>query len=209
MQEPQALSSLLILGAGGHGRVVADAAQCQDAWTRLDATDRDPARCAGSLLPGVPLRPIDAALAAGGPVHVAIGDNTFRRREAQAAGEHRLATVLHPQASVSAHAQVGPGCFVAARAVVAPQARLEMGVIVNHGAVVDHDTVVGAYTHVAPGACLGGAVVIGTGVLLGTGAVVLPGVRVCDGAVIGAGAVVTRDITQPGTHVGVPARRIS
>lgn len=203
------MPSLLILGAGGHGRVVADAAQCQGGWTHLDATDRDPGRCAGHLLPGVPLRPIESALAEAGPVHVAIGDNTFRRREAQAAGEHRLATVLHPHSSVSSHAHLGPGCFVAARAVVGPQARLEAGVIINHGAVVDHDTVVGAYTHVAPGACLGGGVVLGAGVLVGTGAVVLPGVRVCDGAVIGAGAVVTCDITQAGTHVGVPARRIS
>lgn len=211
------MSSLLIFGASGHGRVVADAALRAGVFTAVAATDRDPARCHGELLPGVSLRSCDAALARASTgdaakdvaVHVAIGDNTARAREARAIGLDRLVQVLHPQASVSPHASLAPGCFVAAQAVIAPLARLEMGVIVNHGAVIDHDGVVGAFSHLGPGATLAGGSAVGAGVLVGAGARVLPGVTVCDGAVIGAGAVVHRDITEPGTYVGIPARRIS
>ena len=206
--EDDTVSSLLILGAGGHGRVVADAAQRQGAWAAVAATDRNASRCSGELLPGVALR-APAALDEAPSVHVAVGDNAARRRECEAVGLHRLATVIHPQASVSPHAQLAGGCLVAAQAVVAPYARLGHGVIVNHAAVVDHDAAVGAFTHVAPGARLGGGVSIGAGVLVGAGASVLPGRKVCDGAVIGAGAVVNRDIDEPGTWAGLPARRIA
>lgn len=205
--ENDALPTLLILGAGGHGRVVADAAQRQGAWAGVAATDHNAARWSGELLPGVPLWPL-AALEGAAAVHVAIGDNATRQRESEAAGFSRLAAVIHPQASVSAHAEVSGGCLVAAQAVVAPAARLGHGVIVNHGAVVDHDSVVGDFTHVAPGAKLGGGVSVGRRVLVGAGASVLPGRRVGDDVVIGAGAVVNRDIDEPGTWAGVPVRRI-
>ncbi len=207
-KEGDVLSTLLILGAGGHGRVVADAAQRQGAWARIAGTDRDAARCHGELLPGVALRP-QAALDDAPAVHVAVGDNTARRRESEAVGLQRLVTIFHPQASVSHHAHIASGCLVAAQAVVGPCARLGHGVIVNHGAVVDHDVTVGDFTHVAPGARLGGGVSLGTGVLVGANASVLPGRKVCDGAVIGAGAVVNRDIEEPGTWAGLPARRIA
>lgn len=202
-------STLVILGAGGHGKVVADAALAQGAWARVVATDRDPARCSGELLPGVPLLALDEALAiAGADFHVAIGVAEFREREARALGDRRLATIVHPAASVSPHAQVGAGCFVAAQAVVAPAARLGTATIVNHGAIVDHDVQVGAFCHVAPGAALGGGVRIGKQVLVGANASVLPGVAVCDGVTLGAGAVLAAPVLEPGVFAGVPARRV-
>lgn len=202
--------NLLLLGAGGHACVVADAALRQGAWTAVAASGAD-AAASGDLLPGVPQRARAAALAAHGvqPVHVAIGDNAARRREALALPEGRLVSVVHPQASVSPHAQVAPGCFIGAQAVVAPRAALSVGVIVNHGAVVDHDCQIGAFAHIAPGASLAGGVRVGEGVLVGAGARLLPGVSVCAGATIGAGTVVTENIAEPGTYAGVPARRLS
>ncbi len=201
--------ALLIFGAGGHGRVVADAARAAGA-TGLLASDRNPALCQGELLPGIALhRPDDRATAEAAALHVAIGHNAARERETLALGVQRLRTVRHPAASVSPFAQLGAGSFVAAQAVVAPGARLGLGVIVNHGAVVDHDCQVGNFAHIAPGAVLGGDVHIGPGVLIGAGAVVLPGRSVAAGAVVGAGAVVCDHIESPGTWVGVPARRIA
>lgn len=200
---------LLVFGAGGHARVVADAALKSSVWPRVFSSDRDPAFCVGELLPGVRLLPVEVAkreLEAA--IHVAIGDNAAREREANTWGLVRLVSVLHPAATVSPFAVLGAGCFVAAGAVVAPQASLGLGVIVNHGAVVDHDVRIGAFSHIAPGAVLGGEVRIGTRVFVGAGAVVLPGLSVCDGAVIGAGAVVCAPVTQAGTYVGVPAREI-
>lgn len=199
--------ALLIFGAGGHGRVVADAARAAGA-TALLASDRNPALCQGELLPGIPLhRPDAPAPAQATALHVAIGHNAARERESQALGLQRLHTVCHPAASVSPFSQLGAGSFVAAQAVVAPGARLGLGVIVNHGAVVDHDCCIGDFAHIAPGAVLGGDVHIGPGVLIGAGAVVLPGRSVAAGAVVGAGAVVRDNIDSPGTWVGVPARR--
>lgn len=199
---------LVIFGAGGHGRVVADAARAGGAWERIVATDRDPGRCQGELLPGIACLPPDQALATGAAVHVAIGAAAGRADEAAALDANPLATVIHPQASVSRDAQLGAGCFVAAQAVVAPGARLGSCVIINHGAVVDHDAQVGDHSHIAPQAALGGGVRVGRRVLVGAGALVLAGLRICDGAVIGAGAVVRAPILEPGTYAGVPARRI-
>lgn len=202
MQQAQ---TLLILGAGGHGRVVADAALAQGAWARVCATDREPGRCVGELLPGVALQSFAAS--GGDAVHIAIGSAAGREREA---GQTRLplATIVHPRASVSPGAIVGAGSFVAAQAVVAPLARLGTCVIVNHGAVVDHDCQVGDFTHLGPLAALGGQAQVGARVLVGAGAHLLPGVRVCDDVTIGAGAVVRADIDTPGVYAGVPARRV-
>ena len=202
------MSILVILGAGGHGRVVADAALATGAWLRVVGTDRDPARCRGELLAGVPLLPLEEALAlpdAG--FHVAIGAGEQRQREAQPLSG-RLATVVHPHASVSPWAQLDAGCFVAAQAVLAPGARLRTGAIANHGAVIDHDAQVGAFSHVAPQATLGGHVQVGAHVLVGAGARVLPSLQVCDGCTIGAGAVVCASVLQPGVYAGVPAVRV-
>lgn len=202
----------LLLGAGGHARVVADAAlaaaRAQGAPLVVCAADRNPSLHAGELLPGVALLAPAQADAHDGPVHVAIGDNVIRANLALLAGLQRLVTVVHPSAQISPHARIGPGCFIAACAVVAPGAELGAGVIVNHGAVVDHDVRVGDFSHVAPRSALGGGASLGARVLLGTGAVVLPGTHVCDDAVVGALALVNRPVTEAGRHVGVPARRL-
>jgi sugar O-acyltransferase (sialic acid O-acetyltransferase NeuD family) len=201
-------SQLVILGAGGHGRVVADAALAQGRWSAVLATDRDPQRCQGQLLPGVPAVPLAQVQGMQCAVHVAIGSPQSRESEVAAMSGRELATVIHPRATVSPHAAVGAGCFIAAQAVVAPGAELGVSVIVNHGAVVDHDVRVGDFTHVAPLAALGGGARIGRHVLVGAGARVLPGMSVADGVTLGAGAVVHESIAAAGVYAGVPARRV-
>jgi len=206
---PDHRQTLLLFGAGGHGRVVGDAALLTDQWREIMASDGNPSFCRGALIAGISLRPVEAARALSGPLHVAIGSNTAREREASAWGHDRLVSIIHPAATVSASSHVGAGCFLAAGSVTAPGAVLAAGVIINHGAVVDHDAQVGAFSHIAPHATLGGGAVIGQRVLVGSGAVVLPLMRVADDVVIGAGAVVAAPITQAGTYAGVPARRIA
>lgn len=199
--------SCLIIGAGGHGRVVLDAL-LQDA-PGIDVEVRDDSCSVTNLLglavanPAIPAAPLIR------PTHIAIGANRVRREMAQLilARGARLHTVVHPQASLSPHARLGAGTFVAAQAVVAPGATVGDGVIVNHGAVIDHDCRVGDWSHIAPGAVLGGGSTVGQEVLIGSGAVVLPGIKIGDHAVIGAGAVVTRDVIAGESRVGVPARK--
>ncbi len=201
-------STLLIFGAGGHGRVVADAAQCAALWSCVVASDRDPLRSHGELLPGVDLLAAADALARGFAVHVAIGRAADRKAEVAALSNGTLTSVVHPHATVSRHARVDSGCFIAAQAIVAPGVQLGLSVIVNHGAVVDHDVRVGDFSHVAPNATLGGGVRVGQGVLIGSGSTVLPGLAIADGVTVGAGAVVCDNLPQAGVYAGVPARRL-
>lgn len=202
------MSTLLVLGAGGHGCVVADAALLEGRWGSVSATDRNAARCSGALLPGVPLLPVASVFVIATSIHIAIGNAQSRQAESEAVGLQRLATVVHPNAAVSPHARLAPGCFIAALAVVAPRAALGTSVIVNHAAVIDHDAKIGNFCHAAPGAVIGGGVRVGMRVLVGAGAVLLPGLLICDDVTIGAGSVVLANITEPGVYAGVPARKI-
>jgi len=206
---------LLIAGAGGHARVVVDAARraaaqgSQDGLRPTLIVDDNPALLGTAVL-GVAVVanvPPDAADAFG--FHVAIGNNVVRERKFAALAEGLApASVIHPHATVSESATLGAGSFVAAQAVIGPQAVLGAGCIVNHGAVVDHDCVVGAFCHIAPNATLAGNVRLGQRVLVGAGANILPGVTIGDDCVIGAGAVVLQGIEGGTTQVGVPARTI-
>ena len=199
---------LLVFGAGGHGRVVADAALLAGVWKTITASDRDAELCLGELLPGIALLDANAASLLAGRVHIAIGSNVARQAEAIFWGLSRLVSVVHPAAQISKFSHLSDGCFVAATAVVAPGSRLAEGVIVNHGAVVDHDVEVGAFSHIAPNGTLGGRSRIGQRVFVGAGAVILPAVHLADDVMVGAGSVVLADLLNAGTYAGSPARKI-
>ena len=173
-----------------------------------DASDRDPQRCHGELLPGINLLGMQELAALPYSVHIAIGNNLWREREAASWGYSRLVSLIHPGAQVSPFSAIGEGCFVAACAVIAPSAGVGICVIANHGAVVDHDVLVGDFSHIAPNAILGGGVKVGKRVLIGSGAVVLPGIAIADDVTVGAGAVVRTGLVEAGVYAGVPARRI-
>jgi sugar O-acyltransferase (sialic acid O-acetyltransferase NeuD family) len=120
----------------------------------------------------------------------------------------RMASIVHPDASVCASATLGAGSQVLAQAVVAACALVGDACIVNHRASIDHECRIGHGVHVAPGATLCGLVELGDNVLVGAGAVVLPRRHVGEGAIIGAGAVVTCDVPPGVMVVGNPARRV-
>lgn len=196
---------LLVFGAGGHGRVVADAALLQSQWSGVVATARSLPAHLTVLLPGINLVDFDTVSQADTEIHIAIGNNAAREAEAQALGQQLLVSVIHPQACVSAFSQMGAGCFVAAGAVVAPLAVIGMGVIVNHGAVIDHDTDVGDFSHIAQRACVCGHARLGRRVLIGSGAVVLSSVVLGDDVVLSPGSVAGSNLLSPGIYSGNPA----
>jgi len=205
---------VVIVGAGGHGQVVADmiAAGARvggDVLQLAGFLDDDPA-LVGAQVGGVPvlgnLGSIERVTA--GAFVVAIGSNSERARigeRLQSAGLLQV-SVHHPHSSVSRNATIGDGTMVSAGAVVVTGSRIGRGVILNTGCTVDHHGHVGDYVHIAPGVHLGGEVMIGGRTLVGIGAIVLPRCRVGDGCTIGAGAVVIGDVPDGATVVGVPAR---
>jgi len=203
------INHLVLLGAGGHAKVVYDAVLATKLATQVSVRDDDSALRGTRFLD---LR-VETPIAALGElplyVHIAIGDNRARAALAArlSAAGRRLVTVIHSAAVLSPHAKVESGAFIAAGALIAPGAEVGESAIINHYAVVDHDCTVGQHAHVAPNATLGGGVRVGEGALIGAGAVLLPGISVGDWATVGAGAVVTRSVADGETVYGVPARR--
>jgi sugar O-acyltransferase (sialic acid O-acetyltransferase NeuD family) len=204
---------ILIVGAGGHGQVVADIFRARrDAGLPSDQVaflDDDRASHGRSLIGSPVIGPVNRSSdVPHEAVIVAIGDNATRARvfrRCADAGE-QLAIGAHPRSTVAADVTLGPGSVVCAGAVVNTGTAIGCNVIINTGATVDHHSVIGAHVHIAPGVHMGGGVHVGDGALVGIGATVLPHVRIGAWSTVGAGAVVTADVPPHATVVGVPAR---
>jgi sugar O-acyltransferase (sialic acid O-acetyltransferase NeuD family) len=198
-----------VLGAGGHGKVVADVALCSGADV-IAFLDDAPAK-AGTNIWGIPVVAWDRFLAdessRGAAIALAFGDNRARQRSVERVRTAGLdvATLVHPTAAIARTARLGAGTVVMAGAAVNADAVVGDGCIVNTGAVVEHDCVIGDFAHLSPNGALGGGVKIGPRTHLGLGAVALPLVQIGADVRVGAGAVVHRDVGDGLTVVGVPA----
>lgn len=204
------MNRLVVLGAGGHGAVVADAAMSMNRWSDIRFLDDDP-----GLGPTVLGQPVAGGLGdwrtlnqAGVEFVVAIGDNGLRQDYLEDIERRRgaLANVIHPSAVVSAFAELKAGVVVCAGAAINPRAVVKNGAIINTGATIDHDCVIGAAAHISPGAHLSGGVSVGDRCWLGIGSSVREGVTIGEDAIVGAGAAVISDVPAKSTVVGVPAR---
>lgn len=198
--------SIILIGGSGHARVIID---CIRASGSCVVGILDDGIAAGAMVLGVPVlgKTADYEAYQEHKFMIAIGNNGVRNR---IAGDLRVqwATVVHPSAVVSAYASIGAGTMVMPNAVINAGATVGSHCIINTGAVVEHDNTLANFVHISPGAALGGTVAVGEGTHIGIGACVRNNLYICGGCTIGAGAAVVQDITEPGTYVGVPARRM-
>ena len=200
--------SVLVVGAGGHAKVVI--ATLQAAGRAVAGCLDDRAEAEGTTILGVPVVGPTRRLAEhAGEAVLAIGANAVRKRLAAAHPAARWATVAHPSAVVHESVHLGVGTVVFAGAVLQPGVEVGAHAIVNTGATIDHDGRLGDYVHLAPGCHLSGGVMVKEGAFLGVGAACLPGVTVGAWATVGGGGVVVRDLPPNITAVGVPARPLA
>jgi acetyltransferase EpsM len=201
---------LYVFGAGGHGKVVAEAAFHCDRFAVRGFLDDDADRWGGEWygLPVIGGREALDGLEETAEVALAVGANRTRAEMARAirARGRALATIVHPTAVIAGTARVGEGTYVAPLAVLHSDARVGHGGIVNTGAVVEHDCQVEDWVHLSPRATLGGEVHVEEGVHVGMGAIVLPGLTLGRWATLGAGAVMIASLPPEVVAVGVPAR---
>ena len=206
------MKRLAILGASGHGKVVADCAECagwdeilfyDDAWPNLEVNG--PWRVIGDT------SALLKKLSNYDGVVVAIGDNNIRlaKHNELASNKAPLISVIHPSAEVSQYATVGVGSVVMPCAAINVGTNLGVCCIINTGALIDHDCLLGDAVHVSPGANLAGGVTVGTGVWVGIGANIKQMIKIGKNSVVGGGSVVIRDIIDDCTVAGVPAKVIT
>lgn len=202
--------ALLIVGAGGHGKVVADAAREMGCWSRIGFVDDrsgHPQEVAGvQVIGGVAdLRSLRSEWSA---AVVAIG-STRRRLEIMRDMRElkfELPVISHPSAVLSRLITVGAGTVIFAQAAINAGASIGAGCIVNTGATVDHDCQLDDGVHICPGVHLAGNVTVGTRSWIGIGSVVRQDISIGRDVVIGAGSVVVQDVPDAVTSYGVPAR---
>ena len=208
------MSSVVVWGAGGHGRVAADILLQNGVEVTGFVVD---------TTGGPETEPVTGLPILGGRdwllshlrdadmrVHIAIGDNPARLRLGQWARENGLgvAPCIASSAHVSPNAQLGYGCFVGPQAAVNAGARIGDFTIVNTSASVDHDCVLGEGVHLSPGCHLGGGVTVGRATWLGLGASVRDHVQIGADSILGAGSLLLKNLPDGVVAYGHPAKVI-
>ena len=197
------MKRLVIIGASGHGKVIADIAVL-NGYEDIVFLDDDQTikECAGF--------PVVGKVSDVGKMDcdkfVAIGNAQIRERIQESVDS--VVSLIHPNAVIIRRVEIGIGSAVMAGAVINSDTVIGRGCIVNTGASVDHDCDIKDYAHIAVGVHVAGTCTIGKGTWIGAGAIVSNNVNICGGCVVGAGTVVTRNIEELGTYVGCPARKI-
>jgi sugar O-acyltransferase (sialic acid O-acetyltransferase NeuD family) len=200
---------LLILGAGGHGRAVADlAVEC--GWSVVGFTDRSPGP--GVLGADADVQTLIRAGKADAAV-VGLGNTALHRRielfELLKKAGATIPTLVHPRACVSRTCRIGDGTVVFPGVVLGAAVEICENVVLYSNAVAEHDCRIAAHAYVSPGAILTGAVTLEESAFVGAGAVLFPGITVGVRGTVAAGAVVTNSVEAGATVLGSPARQIA
>ena len=204
------MKELLIIGASGHGKVVADIAVKIGSYSTIAFFDDNEEiksimgfSCRGKITS-------ICEESRDNDVIVAIGRASVRERIMNQVKEmgFNLPVLVHPQAVIAEDVEIGAGTVIMAGAIINTGVQIGRGVIINTASSVDHDCIVDDYAHISVGAHLAGTVHVGERTWIGAGATVNNNIDICSDVMIGAGAVVVKNVTEAGTYVGVPIKKI-
>lgn len=198
---------LVIAGAGGHGKVVADIAVKIGYRDILFVDDNATGACIGFPIVG---KSCDLEKFYDGRTDfvIAVGNNKVRKEIAEA-HDVKWVSLVHPSAQIGLQVCIGAGTVVMAGAVINSAASIGHHCIINTCAVIEHDDIIDDYVHVSPNATLGGTVHVGICTHVGIGATLKNNIDICGGCKIGAGTVVVKTIGKAGTYVGIPAVEVA
>ncbi len=196
---------LTIIGASGHGKVVADIAKL-NGYDEIDFLDDNETIKFCGKYPVIGKS--ENALLIENDIFIAIGNNSTRRKLIKQLRDKHFPVLIHPDAIIADDVIIGKGTVVMAGVVINTGTSIGEGVIVNTCSSIDHDCMVENYVHVAVGSHLCGTVSVKENTWIGAGATVINNIVVGDDCIVGAGSVVTTNITDAGTYIGVPAKMI-
>ena len=198
---------VVIIGAGGHAKVIADIIEKSGDIVVgfLDDSKEKNTETFGYKVLGK-IRDTDFKKQ---DIYyiIAIGNN-YTRKEIYEKYKMKLYTAIHPTAVLSKNIEIGEGTVIMANVCINADARIGKNCIINTGAVIEHDNIIEDYVHISPNATLCGAVEVGELTHIGAGTVVKNNTEIVDNCIIGAGTVVVKDIIVKGTYVGAPSRKI-
>jgi acetyltransferase EpsM len=203
--------NLLIYGAGGHAKVVADVALESHVYKSI--TFLDPKNNGFDFINKNNIFHLSSEADLPGSKQlqhsiIAVGDNQLRKKITLEHTKDTYVSICSSQASISQFSTVSIGTFISAGAIVNADSFIGAHSIVNTQAVVEHDCKVGDFCHIGPNATLAGGVSLGDNVFIGGAAYINPNISICHDVVIGSGAVVIDNISEPGVYVGVPCKKL-
>lgn len=197
---------VIIVGAGGHAKVVADIIlrNGDEILGFLDGINPN-----GSFI-GYNKLGVESDYKKYTDAYfiVAIGDPYVREKIVQQMNGVKWYTAIHPSAQVSTvEVSIGEGTVVMANAIISSGAKIGKHCILNSACIVEHDNILEDYVHISVGAKMAGSVVVGMRTLVGIGATVSNKIKIVNDCIIGAGAVVVKNIEESGVYVGIPAKK--
>lgn len=196
------MKKVVIIGAGGHGKVAADIIRLSGDEVVGFLDDKPPENFVGFNVIG---NTEDIGKWSDYIYFAAVGSAEIREKIMK--NNVHWYTAIHPTAVIASDVKIGDGTLLAANSVVNSGSKIGKGCIINTAATVDHDCILEDFVHISPGVHLSGSVSVGSKTWIGVGACIVNNVEICGDCIIGAGAVVIRNIVRSGTYVGVPAKK--
>lgn len=195
-----------IIGAGDHGKVIADCLKSNDLKSIFFVDDNQDILKEWQNIPIFTKNYLN--LLKNSNLIIGIGNNKTRKRIAENFSNYQFVSFKHSSSYISEFAQIGKGSIAMAFSLVQTNSKIGNHCIINSRASIDHDCIIGDYVHLGPGSILCGNIQVEEGAFIGAGATILPSIKIGKWATIGAGSVVIKDVPDFATVVGNPARII-